>query len=373
MGKSAPASPPPVDYGQQASAQGQANIDAARVGAQLNRVNQYTPYGSLVYTPTSNPDQWDSTVTLSPDQQALLDKNTTGQLSLADTANSALGRIQSSMGSNFDTSGAPARVNSVNTPNYDIYTGNTSAPVKTLDFSGLGKLPTGDEYGAQKQEVEDALYRQSTARLDPQYAQQEEQLRNQLVNSGITQGSEAFTNAMNDFYRQKQADYGDARDRAITGGGAEQSRLLADALKARGEGVSEIGAQGTFANATSQQDLDSALKAMGFNNATESQGLADSIAAGNFQNSSRAAGLDEAAYLRSLPLNEYNALLKGTQVTSPSFANTPSVASPAPAPVFAAGQAQANNALDLYNQQIAQNNQNSQTAVSLAAGIAAIF
>jgi hypothetical protein len=148
MGKETPAAPAPVDYNAQAQAQGIANVEAARTGAALNRVNQFTPYGSLVYTPGQNPDQWEATMTLSPEQQQLLDKTSAGQLQLADTANAGLGRVQQSFGSNFDTSGMPSRVTSVGPSNYQ----------RNLDFSGLSDVPQGDSYESQRQEVQDALY-----------------------------------------------------------------------------------------------------------------------------------------------------------------------------------------------------------------------
>jgi hypothetical protein len=419
MGKQSAAPPAQVDYNQQAQSQGAANIDAMRVGAQQNRVNQYTPYGSMVYTPTSNPDQWDSTVSLSPDQQSLLDKQTQGEQTLADTANSGLGRVQDAFSKPFDTSGMPARVTSVNQPSYDMYNGSTSLPNSTvdtsgvpgrtsagyqsnLDFSSLGALPTADQYGAQSKDVQDALYRKSTAVLDPQYKQMEDQERTRLINAGVAEGSEAFSNAMNAFSQQRQSDYGDARDRSIIGGGAEQSRLLNDSLAARNQGLSQIISGGQFANtaadqanaygladrqqnltelydkaqfenAAGQQGIDNQLKAAGFNNTTKQQGYADAITGGNFQNQARGASMDEQAYLRSLPLNEYNALVSGTQVTNPQFGNTPGVNSPAPAPVFAGAQAQNQSAIDLYNQQVAQGNSNTQGLVSLIGTGATIF
>ena len=60
--------------------------------------------------------------------------------------------------------------------------------------------------------------------------------------------------------------------------------------------------------------------------------------------------------MRSLPLNEYNALSTGAQVTNPSFRATGQVQGPAAAPVFAGAQAQGQSAIDLYNAQMAQAN-----------------
>jgi len=46
----APSAPAPPDYTGAAQQTAQGNIDAARLAVAANRVNQYTPYGSLEYT-----------------------------------------------------------------------------------------------------------------------------------------------------------------------------------------------------------------------------------------------------------------------------------------------------------------------------------
>lgn len=55
MGKSQPSAPPPPDPVLMANSQSAANINTAKATAALNRVNTYTPYGSLVYTAGPNP------------------------------------------------------------------------------------------------------------------------------------------------------------------------------------------------------------------------------------------------------------------------------------------------------------------------------
>jgi hypothetical protein len=170
-------------------------------------------------------------------------------------------------------------------------------------------------------------------------------MRTRLINSGVREGSEAFTREMEAFGRQRQADYGDARDRSILAEGSERSRMLAEIL-----------AGGTFANDAQQQTIGNRMAATDRNNQVASQGLQDRIAQGNFANTQRGAAIDEAAYLRSLPLNEYTALASGSQVTNPSFRGTGQVQGPAAAPVFAGAQAQGQSAIDLYNAQMAQAN-----------------
>ncbi|MFC3231266.1 tail fiber domain-containing protein [Marinibaculum pumilum] len=65
MGKSAPSMPAPPDPNVTAAAQSQANIDAARATAELNRTNQVTPYGNVTWSQAYSPqdqaqlDQYD--------------------------------------------------------------------------------------------------------------------------------------------------------------------------------------------------------------------------------------------------------------------------------------------------------------------------
>lgn len=426
--KSKPAAPAVPDYAAAAKEQGTANLDAARIGAELTNSNQITPYGNQMFTKDPNSDQWTSTITLSPEQQNLYNLQTQGQTALGEKAVGMLGDINNSP---LDTSGLPDRVNTLGSSNYSLYQGNTGAPVKSLDFSqfsnpltagsydkyagptgaavdsldfsGLDRVPGASDFASQGTDVRDALYRQATSRLDPEYAQRENALRTRLLNSGVAEGSEAYNNSMNDFARQRQADYGDARDRSILASGNEQSRLNSDALasraqmlsqilqggsfanSARQQGVSnamsatnqnnaaesqkfndtvssreqmlnQILTGGTFANNASQADIDNAIRALGFNNSAEAARFADQLTAGNFQNQQRGAGLDEASYLADRPLNMYNALSTGAQVTNPTFRGTGQVQGPAAAPVFAGAQAQGQSAMDLYNAQMAARN-----------------
>ena len=256
-----------------------------------------------------------------------------------------LGRVGESFGQPVDTSSFTPRTTSVGEGgNYGLYAGPTDAAVDSVDMS---KLDGG--------QVRDALYRKATAQLDPQYKQAEDDMRTRLLNSGVREGSEAFTREMNNFNQQRQTDYGDARDRSILAEGSERSRMLAEMLGGAG-----------FANDARQQTIGNRMAATGLNNQTEAQRFNDRVTSGNFANTQRGAEIDEAAYLRSLPLNEYSALASGSQVTNPSFRGTGQVQGPAAAPVFAGAQAQGQSAIDLYNAQMASAN-------SARAGVTGLF
>jgi hypothetical protein len=155
----APSAPAAPDYRAAAQETAAGNLDAARAATAANRVNQVTPYGNLNYTisgqdPYGNPT-WTATTSLSDVGQQLLNNQNQASLGLGGTINAALGRVQSTMGEEFN-------------PN----------------------LPsTGFNPGQSYQDA----YMQ---RLSPQLQQGREQLQQQLANKGIDIGSTAYDRAM---------------------------------------------------------------------------------------------------------------------------------------------------------------------------------
>ena len=94
---SSPSPPPAPDPALTANSQSQANINTAIANAQLNRVNQSTPWGSINYTqgPTgaNGVPTWSSQVQLSPQQQALFDQQQGMQLQRGNLAGQFLGNV----------------------------------------------------------------------------------------------------------------------------------------------------------------------------------------------------------------------------------------------------------------------------------------
>jgi hypothetical protein len=159
MGKSASA-PPAPDYTAAAKETASGNLDAARAATAANRVNQYTPYGSLEYKvsgedPYGNAT-WSATQALAPAQQQLLDYQNKASLGLGELTGKGLGYVNKMLDTPFDTS----------------------------------KLPTTGFNPSQS--YQDAYMQ----RLQPQIAQGREALNTQLANSGIPVGSEAYKRAM---------------------------------------------------------------------------------------------------------------------------------------------------------------------------------
>jgi len=69
--------PPAPDYTGAANATAAGNLEAARAAAAANRVNQYGPNGSLVYTHDESQGDggWSATTTLTPEAQAIKAQN----------------------------------------------------------------------------------------------------------------------------------------------------------------------------------------------------------------------------------------------------------------------------------------------------------
>lgn len=157
MGKSSPAPPPAPDYTGAANATAANNLEAARAAAAANRINQYTPYGSLTYKKTgSDPDGgWSQYVSLAPEQQKLLDIQNQVSLGLGDLSQKGLGFVNDALANPLT--------------------------IDDLPSSMVNAGQTGQE----------ALM----ARFQPMIEQSRQALTSQLANQGIQPGTEAFDNA----------------------------------------------------------------------------------------------------------------------------------------------------------------------------------
>ena len=167
MGKDSPSPPPAPDYTGAATATAAGNLEATRAATAANRINQYTPYGSLTYNRDPNaatPDEgWSATQTLSPEQYQILQRNQNLSTGLLGTAETGLGKV------------------------------NELLSNPTIDESRLAQMPISG------QSVQDAIM----SRLEPQIGRQREGLAQNLANQGIPIGSEAYTNSMTDQGQQE--------------------------------------------------------------------------------------------------------------------------------------------------------------------------
>lgn len=324
--KSGPSAPQAPDPAATAAAQATANKDAAITQANLNRINQVTPQGSLSYTQTgTNADgtpQYTQTQTYSEAEQQKYDLNNQVAIALNKLGVENIGRVQDAQSKPFT---------------YDGMTGLRSSasggPIqRSLDYSGLTKLPGTDDFGAEGQRMADTVYKQAASRLDPQWAQNDNDMKAALAAKGISEDSDAYRREYDNMARAKTDAYNQATWSAQQAGANEQSRLFGLAMGARQQGQNEVDAQGAFANQAQNQ---------AFNQDAANVAMA---------NQARQQEIQEASYLRNLPLNDIAALLSGNGAVSPEFNPVSQVGVAAP-DYMGAVQNQYNAQMQRYNAQ----------------------
>jgi len=293
----APKLPPTPDPYVVSDAQTQSNRDTAAYNNAITHGNTTTPYGSQTYTaridPVTGATVYDQTVSVDQSVQDTINAQNQQDLALANTGTKMLGQVDQQMGTPLDTSGLPKVMGAPETRSYQ----------QSLDLSKLPELFGANDLLGARQQVQDALYKQQASYLDPQFQQQDQQLRSEIANKGISEGSEAWKNLMDNFNRSKDQSYATARNSAIAGGGDEMSRLAGIALGNRGQMYNEAQGAGDFYN-----------QAVGADNSTAFQ-------RGNFNNNAASQALAQALAIRSQPLNELNALRSASQVNVPQFSN----------------------------------------------------
>lgn len=74
--------------------------------------------------------------------------------------------------------------------------------------------------------VEDAMYRRLTRDYGNRFGEEESALRSRLINSGVSEGSEAWQRAFRDFSTQRNSAYADAADRSVLAGSQEMTSAV---------------------------------------------------------------------------------------------------------------------------------------------------
>ena len=189
MGKSAPT---PPDFTGAAREQANASRDIARQQTAANRPNQTNAFGASVSWEQGPDGQW------------------TQRQSFGGPMGGAAQAVQQQA------------ANALGQP---------------LDLSSLGALGTGDD--ARNQAIESA-YGQATSRLDPQWNKRGDALRTQLLNQGLSEGSEAYKSAMQDFGQQRNDAYTSALASAIGQGTAAGDSVFRNNMASRQQALSEI-------------------------------------------------------------------------------------------------------------------------------------
>lgn len=385
MGKKS--APPAPDYTAAVNAQAQASAQNTAAQTAANRPNINTPWGSMAWTNTpgeNGQDNWTANVSLSPQQQSALDSQFAIQQGMSSAAMGMMPQVQQAMSQGMNWDALPARSGNMGVPSLQggwqdaAYAGTgvqqgIGAPSQGMQGSVGGQRPNtlfgfnGSQGPAQNQAgnsiqtgvgmgtapttssarggaIQDRLsqsagdWRQTAQGAveqlqAPQLAQRRAAAQTELANQGITQGSEAYTNAMRDV--------NDAESRAglqaIAAGREEAGQLFGQDL-----------ASGQFANSAQGQGFGQNFANAGMGNALNQQQFGQNLAAGQFGNAANAQG-----WLQGQQGNQqqFNQALQGAQFTNQAIGDD-----------FGRGLQGANLANQVNNQQFGQNAAN--TAVN---------
>lgn len=156
------------------------------------------------------------------------------------------------------------------------------------------------------------------SRLQPQIDQSNAALQQQMANQGITPGSEAYNNAM----------------------------------RVQQQGNNDLVTQ-------------AALQGINLDMGANQQGYGQALNTAQFGNQAIGNSLQEQLALRNQPLNEITGLMSGSQIQMPQFQQYQG-STIAPSPIFAAAQAQGQNAMNNYGIQSANANATNSGLYNLA-------
>lgn len=339
--------PPAPDYAAAAQQTAAGNLATARIGQYGNMVNQYTPQGSVTYTPKtvgyigtsgnqispeeywswgadarqgySPLEQWTQTVTMSPEQQAAYKEDAAMNSRLRGVANQGIDYVQSAL--NKPLAAPDNAMRSVEMSNFRKDIANRELQNKIADAGQLQR--SVDDPELVQQQVTDALYKNQTQYLDPQFNQTQSKLENQLANQGITRGSEAWNNAMDNFGRQKQQAYESARQSSI-GQGVNAGNTMFQNKLAGGQFVNQAQGQQFGQNQAQLQAYNDAQQGMfgqdlsraNLWNSAESQLFDQRLANAQLNNAAIQQDFANQQTLRQEPINILNAVRTGSQLQS---------------------------------------------------------
>lgn len=357
----APQAPDPVATAQ---AQSGMNRDTAITQQQLNMVDQYNPYGSVVYTKngtdgfTDSQGKWietpkyNQTTSYTPEGQKIFDSTMKAQGNLASLAADQSGFLKDYLGKGSPTLqtnlglGTTLGLNDNLQLNGNLGLNSNIGGTYGTSLGGNYTSQIGGNYtdtyaGANDFSADRDMYTNSILqRLAPQQQKDESNLRNQLIQSGIRPGTAAWDSE----YARLSSANNDARLGAILAGGQEQARMVnlardaatfgnnanlqraqfgndAEMNRFNAQNAASLG-QAAFANdATSRNAMfanEAAFNSNAANNAARAQNA-------NFSNNALAqnASFNNSALLqmRNQPINELSALLGGSQLQNPAAAS----------------------------------------------------
>jgi hypothetical protein len=223
--KSSGSAPAPVDPYTQAAAQYGLDTGTANYNAELNRTNSSNPLGSNTWSVSGGGGSGGY-----------------GPYPLPSSAGGGMygfgGGGSSMPGFNYGgvsipgggVTGTGSATGGSGAPHYSQQTSLTPWANKMLaspiDTTGLAGMPGGPSTTQDLAMTRNSLYDQQQAYIKPQQDLAAEQLDSKLANQGIMPGSAAYQQAKDQQGRENTFTNNQTINSAITGGGAEQSRLF---------------------------------------------------------------------------------------------------------------------------------------------------
>lgn len=250
----------------------------AQTEAEFNRLDQYTPFGSLTF---SGPSRNVANLQLTPELQQLFGQQVGNDLALGGLTQQAVPGLSSLINKPFSPQGLPA----LNIPN----------------------APSLPNYNAYRSDVEKAFFDRSAGLLNEQFGRDEDRLRQTLANQGLQSGGEAFGSEFGDFNRRRGDTYANLARDAVLYGGQEASRSLADELGIV-DRQNQYGQQGLQNAANVRNQLfgeQSAVRSGNFNELASLLGLPQSTGIPGLQNffAPSQTGVGDAYALQQASIN----------------------------------------------------------------------
>jgi len=365
MGKSSPTPPPAPNPNELINAQ-----------ANANRINQFTPYGNLLFGSVGDQGQFVQGSVPEDGQSAAFTQETPFQTQMRAATegtglglgNTAFGRVtgQTVIGQNPDGSPIYQDDPDFQNPFRTAPTLSGVSAAQDIDPTQLGNLqnfnqniasnvalPTGlsnegltalqSDPEAFRGTIEQSLFDRQLGLLQPELTRQREELESNLVNRGIPITSDPYNSAVNRLESQQGEQLQRLAQQATLAAGQESDRLVNQARQNRAMEFGERAATGEFGLAANQASFGQNAANVQLQNAARQQQIADQLLSNQVAQQQRSREIAERNALRGQNFNELAALLGGPQVQQASFFAPGSIDTQG---AFAAQQAAQQNAFN---------------------------
>lgn len=114
--------------------------------------------------------------------------------------------------------------------------------------------PMGSAQLPQFQQYADATFQEATRRLDPRFQQAEARFRQDMVNRGISEGTEAFDKAFKNFSMDRNDAYAQAQNQALLSGLGAQNQAFGQTFQTQRADMQDLMALLGYGSSVNQQN-----------------------------------------------------------------------------------------------------------------------